>query len=50
MCMICKLWICQRFVGRKKDVFITLVSVQWFQLVCLCLLQVYCFYLVSKYR
>jgi len=28
-CMIGKLWICQRFVRRnKKDVFITLVSVQ----------------------
>ena len=37
MCMIWKLWICQRFVRRKtKDVFITLVSVQLFQLICLC--------------
>ena len=37
MCMIWKLWICQRFVRRKtKYVFITLVSVQLFQLICLC--------------
>ena len=35
-CMICKLWICQRFVRKKKDVFITLLSVQWWQLLCLC--------------
>ena len=28
-CMICKLWMCQRFVAKeKRNVFITLVSVQ----------------------